>query len=117
LRGEFFPDRWIDITKGKRGNNGYAMRTTKVQYSSLWSELYEVDIDVNTTYAFSTSGASGTVDFQSCITHELGHLLGLNDLTGTSNSESTMYYKISMGDTKFRTLTTDDKNGIVYIYD
>ena len=102
------------ITAGYRGTSSYIARTTKVSYSNTWSELYEVDIDINLSHPFSNSGASGAIDVQSCMTHELGHLLGLDDVT--NDPDATMYYKISYGETKFRTLSTDDKNGIKYIY-
>jgi len=102
------------ITSGYRGTSSYIVRTTKVRYSDLWSELYEVDIDINLSHPFSNSGASDAIDVQSCMTHELGHLIGLDDVT--NDSAATMYYKISYGETKFRTLSTDDKNGVKYIY-
>jgi hypothetical protein len=102
------------ITAGYRGTNSYIVRTTKVSYSDTWSELYEVDIDINQSYPFSNSGASDAIDVQSCMTHELGHLLGLDDVT--NDSDATMYYKIGYGETRFQTLSADDKDGIKYIY-
>jgi len=40
----------------------------------------------------------------------------LNDLYGGSDSEKTMYGYANTGETKKRSLETDDKNGIKYIY-
>jgi predicted Zn-dependent protease len=107
-----------ELTRGNRGNNGYAMRTTKVSYSEVWGELYEVDIDINNKYNFSISNTvnPNSVDYQSCITHELGHLLGLGDLTNNNDYHSAMYYKISLGDIERRTLSADDIAGIIDVY-
>lgn len=101
-----------EITYGERGVNSYAMRATKVQYSDVWDELYEVDIDINTSQPFSNIRSPNTIDVQSCITHELGHLLGLDDV---NDPTSVMYFKISLGEIR-RELSQDDKDGIMYIY-
>ena len=89
------------------------MRTTKVRYSSILSELYEADIDINSSYSLSNYGAAGCVDIQSGITHELGHLLGLAD---SSSTTATMYNTLTLGSISARTLSQDDINGINYIY-
>lgn len=47
------------------------------------------------------------------MTHEIGHLLGLSHCNIT---EATMYKDASIGETKKRSLDTDDKNGIATIY-
>lgn len=102
-----------EITYGERGLNSYAMRATKVQYSDIWAELNEVDIDINISQPFSNFGLPDAIDVQSCITHELGHLLGLDDV---DDPNATMYFKIALGETKFRILSQDDKDAILYIY-
>jgi len=65
---------------------------------------------------WKTDGSSNAFDVQNAATHEWGHWLKLNDLYGGGNSQKTMYYYISKGETKKRTLDQDDKNGIIYIY-
>lgn len=74
----------------------------------------EVDLIINTYYPWSTTGDPHAYDLQSCMTHELGHLLGLND--ETSKTDSTMYSVTKVGETNKRTLAQDDKNGICVIY-
>lgn len=78
--------------------------------------ILDCDITFNTYYSWSTSGGSTSFDVQSVVTHELGHWLKLNDLYGGSDTEKTMYGYISLGETKKRSLDTDDLNGINTIY-
>ena len=80
--------------------------------------ILENDIEFNDYYLWS-AGAScppGKVDVQSTATHELGHWLMLFDLYGNADSEKTMYGIEGPGETKARTLETEDIDGIVYIY-
>ena len=104
--------------------SGALMRESGAQTACRWgwdtdfcsSVAYntEVDINVNTAYPWATTGDPYAYDFQNCFTHELGHLLGLND--ENSKSDSTMYSITALGETKKRTLAQDDKNGIGVIY-
>ena len=104
------------ITHINMGKNKMMMDTRLTQVKIVGSVAYntEVDINVNTAYPWSTTGDPNAYDFQNCFTHELGHLLGLND--ENSKSDSTMYSVTSVGETKKRTLAQDDKNGIGVIY-
>ncbi|WP_048138926.1 matrixin family metalloprotease [Methanosarcina horonobensis] len=67
----------------------------------------------NSDYSWSTSGESGKYDVQNIDTHEFGHWLSLGD---TSNTEATMYKYANLGETKKRSLTSDDIAGIRSIY-
>ena len=40
--------------------------------------IFDSDIVINPNYLFSTDGTTNSTDFQSVMTHELGHLLGSN---------------------------------------
>ncbi|WP_223068305.1 matrixin family metalloprotease [Paenibacillus caui] len=108
-----------EVTKGYRGTNTYLMQATYVTQEYVWKDnnLYwcntEVDIDVNISYPWSTTGTSTAYDLQSVFTHELGHLLGLSH---SNVSDATMWPTISKGDTSWRTLATDDINGITAIH-
>ena len=89
--------------------------------NSIWYQLstgkiLETDIKFNTDYAFKTDGAADAYDVQNIATHELGHSLALADLYESSDSDKTMYGYAAKGETKKRTLTQDDMDGITYLY-
>ncbi len=79
-------------------------------------ELVDADLELNSNLAWSTTYEAGKIDLQSVVTHEVGHMFGLGDLSGGGDSEATMYYKMFAGETKKRTLDKDDENGITQIY-
>jgi hypothetical protein len=74
------------------------------------------DIIFNTRYSWSTTGEPGKSDIQSVAAHELGHTLVLTDLYGAADSEKTMYGFTVTGETKQRSLASDDINGILHLY-
>jgi hypothetical protein len=76
-----------------------------------YSETY-----FNKRKSWSTSGEPGYYDVQNVATHEFGHWLDLNDLSDSSDTEKTMYYSISYGELKKRSLESDDIAGIRSIY-
>jgi len=90
------------------------LATTYYSYSG--STLTDCDTVFNTYYSWSTSGQAGYYDVQNIATHELGHWLQLNDLYGGGDTEKTMYGYSATGETKKRTLESDDLSGINYIY-
>lgn len=49
-------------------------------------------------------------------THEYGHWLRLLDLNTSADTEKTMYYRTSTGETKKQSLHSDDIAGIRSIY-
>jgi len=49
-------------------------------------------------------------------THEFGHWLKLLDLDGIFDTQKTMYYQTNLGETKKRSLESDDISGIKAIY-
>ncbi|MCX6924292.1 MAG: immunoglobulin domain-containing protein, partial [Verrucomicrobia bacterium] len=100
---------------------GYLGTDGTVAQNSFWANATtgvesESDIVFNTYYSWSVTGAAGAFDLQNIATHELGHALSLDDLYGGSDTEKTMYGLVSPGETKKRTLDSDDIAGIVYLY-
>jgi uncharacterized protein (TIGR03437 family) len=68
--------------------------------------IIDSDVLLNPYIAFSTDNTANTVDLQGTITHELGHLIGMNhsELLGT-----TMYPFTSYNVKEWRRITTDEK--------
>ncbi len=88
---------------------------------SLGGEIYECDIVFDDTLTWCTDGSAGEYDVQNIATHELGHCLNLRDIYGDIGDEEydtakTMYGFGSTGETKARTLHSDDISGIRWIY-
>lgn len=76
-----------------------------------WDQLYD-DVD----YAWSSTGATGAMDFANIATHELGHSFGLGDLYNSACGEETMYGYATEGETKKRDLNPGDVKGISALY-
>lgn len=73
----------------------------------------EADIALSTSVNFSTSGDPGKYDIQSVVTHEVGHLLGL-DHSGLLSSVMTPFP--ATGQLDQRTLSYDDMAGAALLY-
>lgn len=135
--------RFTYVTTGSRNPNTLDLSTyTKDTYNDIGyyndgagdiaytachvsgTTITECDITLNIYYGFTTVGAAGKYDLQSIVTHEFGHFLFLDHVTSSrspsycrTTSLATMCkYPYSTGDTYWRSLTTDDKNGIKAIY-
>ncbi len=126
-----------------------ALAVTSLFKNSKTGEILDADIELNAVdYSWGdlvgqpALATSTTADFQNALTHELGHVLGLdhncyansdlqdrlNDNTGAPEvdcysptppdavAEATMYPSVMLTDTLRRTLTTDDEQGICEIY-
>jgi hypothetical protein len=72
-----------------------------------------VDFNSDLGALWSTSGDLFHYDVQSVAAHEFGHWLSLGH---SSNWDATMYYRTPIGETKKRTLHSDDIAGIESIY-
>jgi len=76
-----------------------------------WDQIYDqVDFD------WSSSGESGKMDFENIATHELGHSVGMGDLSSSACSEQTMYGEAGLGEIKKRDLASGDIFGIRSLY-
>ena len=104
------------VTAISEGTKTGFMTTEFTQYKVIGLKCYntEVDININTSFPWATDGDERAYDVQNCFTHELGHLLGLDD--EVSKTSSTMYGSAELGESKKRSLAADDKNGIMEIY-
>jgi len=83
----------------------------RVQGADLFFD--EVDISFSSTLEFSTSGETNKFDIQGILTHEIGHLLGL-DHSGLVSSVMVPFSQPSQ--VHQRTLTYDDIAGVNEIY-
>lgn len=84
-------------------------------------ELLDVDIELNASFDWAVLSAGQNdptdprVDIQAVVTHEAGHLLGL-DHENRFGSDVVMFFRDSVGNTTHRTLTSDDRAGVRTIY-
>lgn len=91
-----------------------ALALTTLTYDTRSGEIYDADIEVNSFDVHLTIGdALVAYDFQSIITHEIGHFLGLSH----SNTDgATMWPDYRGGHTRLRDLDADDVAGICALY-
>jgi hypothetical protein len=89
---------------------------TTVTYNVKTGELYDADMEINTSQVTLT--VNGDVpqdgyDFLSIVTHESGHFLGM---AHSPDEHATMFAHYTQGTTSLRNLSTDDIQGICTIY-
>lgn len=103
------------ISRGQRGTSEYLMQTRKYTAWS-WGKTYivEADIDINVSHPFANSGDANVNDVQNCMTHEVGHMLGIGH---SDVVDATMYEDAALGETKKRTLHADDRLALFEIYE
>ena len=88
-------------------------------------EIVDTDLELNSfRYQFTISDTEILNDVQNTVTHELGHVLGLDHPCGSDPAcsgaeylkETTMYQNAPVGEVKKRDLTKDDIDGVCAIY-
>ncbi|MHB1125726.1 MAG: matrixin family metalloprotease [Bacillota bacterium] len=103
-----------EIVKGNYGSQ-WLMLTTLWSWSDYyypyppWMVSFEGDIQVNTYYAWSTAAdtPSGYYSTRSAMTHEMGHVAGIDHSTHT---DAVMYASFADGEDR-NYLTQDDLDG------
>jgi len=95
-------------------NNTLALTT--VTFGPDTGEIYDADMEINTAQQHVTVidpiPADG-YDFDSIVTHETGHFLGMAHST---DPRATMFAHYKQGATAMRNLTSDDVAGICTVY-
>jgi MYXO-CTERM domain-containing protein len=83
-------------------------------------EVLGVDVLVNADKSFAllaepNAAATDHYDLAAVFTHELGHVLGLDE--SFDHPEATMWPQIRMGEFHQRVLSDDDEEGVIAVYE
>lgn len=90
---------------------------TGIWYYTDTGQILEADMLFNTAYRWGDATIyPNRMDIRNIATHELGHVVGLDDIYDGTCSEVTMYGYGSVGETKKRTLEMQDKTGLLSLY-
>jgi MYXO-CTERM domain-containing protein len=93
-----------------------ALGLTRVRFEPATGAIWDSDIEVNAVDASLSIGdpvPPNSVDLDSLLTHEAGHLLGM---AHTLDKTATMFAGYQEGTNTLRTLAPDDVTGICAIY-
>lgn len=91
-----------------------ALGETFINFDPKTGEIWDADIEINAvSEKLSVDPTAEEVDLDSLLTHEAGHLLGLDH---TQDRAATMFPGYSRGSTDLRTLGYDDVSGLCAIY-
>lgn len=89
---------------------------TTITFLSESGDIVDADIEINSAnVALSVGDDNITNDLQAILTHEAGHFFGLSH-SKVSNATMNKMYNVNAGDSTFRTLSPDDRDGICAIY-
>jgi len=98
-----------------RYRNGVIAVTMIWTYTAT-GDIAEVDMKLNTRYAWSLTSQPNKMDVQNIVTHEFGHWAGLGDLYNAEDALLTMYGYSGYGVTYQRDLGYGDQLGIRAVY-
>ncbi len=98
------------------GQANATLALTTLTYNKRTGEIVDADMEINTAEMKITTTAtppSDGYDFQSIVTHEVGHFIGL---AHTPTATATMFARYSPGQTTIRALSPDDVAGACDAY-
>lgn len=106
------PAGWVDPDSPWRVPEQIAL--TSVFYDTETGEILDVDIEINAEYFELTTVTDGArTDIQNALTHEVGHLLGLDH---SARTDATMWRNAGAGEILKRDLADDDVAGVCALY-
>jgi hypothetical protein len=108
-----------DTTANRNFFKEDALGYTNVLFKTSTGQIGEADIMISPTQKFSTDGTFGTFDLESTLTHEVGHLLGLDhsDVKGAVMQADQFLNGVSgLPQISGRALSEDDRAGVRAIY-
>lgn len=90
---------------------------TGIWYYSDSGQILEADMLLNTVYRWGNAVTDPSrMDLQNIVTHELGHVVGMDDITGRACIDATMYAYSWNGDIQKRDLASEDIFGLQTLY-
>jgi len=98
------------------GHEPGILALTRLTFGACSGLIYDADIELNAAqFSFSADPipANGTIDLENTLTHEIGHLLGLDH---SYDFHATMYPQAPEAETSKRDLNEDDINGLCCLY-
>jgi MYXO-CTERM domain-containing protein len=105
-------DAWAATADPAKGAGVIALTTLFYDPTTGQARSYALEVN-DGAFTFATGVQAGKMDLANTLTHEFGHVLGL-DHSDVRNA--TMFYSASFGDVAKRTLADDDTTGICTLY-
>lgn len=93
------------------GSEALAVATT---WADDQGRVVSFDVRINANVSWSTTGDDARFDLQAAMTHEVGHVLGLEH---SAFHDATMFPSHDVGDTWRQALHEDDQEAVQYLYE